>query len=264
MAKDDSDFSHSLADLMTSLAIVFLILAVAMVIHAKITEDRRAGEYDKIIAKQNMVMQIKRNLLDKILDTFEVVARGSESNSTDENCISIDGDSSQYSIKIRFSSDELCNKNKRKGFFYEPDKYISTQDPTNTDTINKLVLMFKNLCSEDTFQHIDHVQILGHTDDDFSRLDKKNCEQYTSETSREKSLHCENIFLSAQRARDVFLRVGGNIKQQFDDTLYNCFIKKTEISGRGPFDPSAIDVIEKGKNRRVEIILNFKQPRIGP
>lgn len=259
MARDESDFSHSLADLMTSLAIVFLILAVAMVVYAKLTENNRASEFDMIIGEHRHIMDVKKKILDRILKTFEVVKRVDQSLTTDNNCISIDGDSSPYKITIRFSSDEIC---KSKGFFYGPDEYLSMFNSNNTDTVKKLIVVYDHLCSKDSSHLIDHVQILGHTDDDFSRLDKKNCEQYFDDKTPENSLHCQNIFLSAQRARDIFLRVGGEIKKQNSDSIYTCFKTKTEISGRGPFDPETQKLTDKEKKRRVEIVINFTQPRI--
>jgi len=267
MSKDESDFSHSLADLMTSLAIVFLILAVAMVIYAKLTENRRAALYTALVGEHDKAMTLKKEILDQIIKTFDLKALANNSLSTDNECMSIDGDSSPYKITIRFkSTDERSTEKKQadcksKGFFYKSDDYQSIKEPRNAATISKIVTMFESLCEDKDKNNIDHVQILGHTDKNTSSLDRKNCDPYSSETSQEKSLQCENIFLSAQRARDVFMRVGVEILKKNNDSLLSCFKSTTEVSGRGPFNPvSKVD----SENRRVEIVINFKQPRITP
>ena len=261
---DEPDFSHSLTDLWTSLAVVFLILAVGMVINVKVSESDSASKFTEYQVEREKIYDNKILLLDKLNKIFELDKHGTDL-STNSNCITIDGNSSPYKILIKFNSEDPGCKD--KGLFYDTAVFQLQKNEHISHTINSITKIYHEICSEHLLTNIDDVQILGHTDTEPAKMDVPACNKSdTYQNSSFQELHCGNLFLSAQRARDVFLLIGQTIISENDGKLFDCFKSKTEISGRGPFKPEGFIVQGAAKKesnqRRVERDNNYKQTDI--
>jgi flagellar motor protein MotB len=254
----ESNFSHSMTDLMTSLAIVFLILAVAMIVKNKLSEDSRASKYDALSSQNEKIKNSKTELLNELKKILEIIKQGN-SFSTEDNCIVIDGDSSPYKIKIRLNGDNSDCKS--RGLFYDDDSSFIKVTSKIEKTLNSLSSFYDALCSENFIKNIERVQILGHTDNKPSPRDLKNC-ILTVGSDNIKKLQCGNVNLSSSRAENVFLMLGNSIIKKNKETLINCYTVKTEISGRGPFDPDKKYNSDSPNQRRVEIVISLNQPKI--
>ncbi len=252
----ENDFSHSMTDLMASLAIIFLILAVAMIVQNKLSENTRASKYDAMVNQNEEIRSLKKDLLGHLKEIFEITKNGS-SFSTEDGCILIDGDSSPYKIKIRLNGENLNCKS--RGFFYSSDSASIQINPLIEKTITSISNFYQKLCSAEIVKNIDRIQILGHTDSVMSNRDMANCIKTVGEKNS-RDLQCGNINLSSARAQNVFLLLGRKISI-IDFKNISCFTEKTEVSGRGPFDIES-KKLNFNEQRRVEIVVNLAQPKM--
>lgn len=254
---EHNDFSHSFTDLMTSLAIVFLIFAVAMICIIQSSRKDAAAKYSSIQKQKAQIDSAKNLLLRELKTIFNLKEKG-KFLSTVDDCITIEGDST-YKVLIKFNGQtESC---RNTGLFY-PSKIFHLNDSEVRTTIESLSSIYAHVCNPTHSPYMDHIEILGHTDRNFSNADSTNCTMTQAGKGEGfNQMHCGNLYLSAQRARDVFLKIGQEIGRSRPDS-FNCFTKMTQISGRGPFQ-NLTDSKVASTDRRVELIINFKQPLIG-
>lgn len=267
-SSDGQDFSGSFTDLMTSLAIVFLILAVAMVIVFVLNSSKAAQVGTSAIQETEKIKAQKNILLDKIKEYFAPDAKGLHF-STNDNCVEIDG-KSDFQIVIRFNgSTGECLKS---GFFFSTGSFNLDYNLVR-ENVKRVSKIYEYICSSiEVSNTINNFQIVGHTNDVYFSGDDQNCFNSINAEMDERSkklfgkMQCGNIYLSAQRARSVFLLVGAWLDSNTNS--FDCFTTKTQISGRGPFepklDPESLEPIirESPQHKRVELIFNFKQPNI--
>jgi flagellar motor protein MotB len=263
---DGNDFSSSLTDLMTSLAIVFLILAVGLVIVNTLqsSENEQRGKQYEEDSKNIKVS--KATLLTKIKEAFKIKS-DQEFSITADRCVEVDA-SNDYSIVVRFNgSEKECLKS---GLFFEENKFFLKTENVKQNILN-LASLYETICtSSEINANVERVQIVGHTDSKKYKDDATCSDPSISFDGRkskdDSDLQCGNLYLSAQRARTVFLLVGGHIGRREN---LKCFGSKTQISGRGPFEPKLDSntkrVLDKNDNqhKRVEIVFDFRQPLTG-
>lgn len=249
---EQQDYAHNFTDLMSSLAIIFLILAVAVVCSFYLSRNSAAKKYEHLTTLHSKVIDSKGDLLKNIKEIFNMNQSGNSFSTTD-NCIHVDG-VSNYKVVLKFDGENIKCRN--SGLFYKSNEYQLPKLQTS-DTILKLSKIYVHICKS-MVNDIDNIEILGHTDSLPSKLDNQSCRNINSNSDEQfNNLHCNNIYLSAQRARDVFLQVGQKFIE--DKKTFHCLTEKTVISGRGPF---ATISNNNTANRRVEVIINFKQPSI--
>ena len=249
-SKDEGggDFSHSMTDLMTSLAIVFLILAVAMIVNSK----------KGIKSKAEKVQDSKKELLTNLNKILNIQNKNGYFLINDK-CISIDTHE-KYKINIRLNAKDKA-KCKDGGLYYENNQFTISPNEELDKTVLAISKIYDEICSQRFEGTVERVQILGHTDLKLSNFDLVNCNKTVGKINSD-ILQCGNINLSALRAENVFLMLGNQIiSRDSNDKLVNCFNRITEISGRGPFDVSTKPLPQEEK-RRVEIVISLKQPEI--
>lgn len=265
---DGNDFSGSFTDLMTSLAIVFLILSVGMVIINVLNASDYEVTGKKYIEDLKIVTAKKMELLDEIKKQFGIQKTG-EALATADDCVTIDA-AHPFRIVIRFNgASKECLK---EGLFFKENDFLLDKNKVDKN-LSRLSNIYGSICSDVSGDNqIEDVQIVGHTDAKAYFGDDENClatfSKKKSKTAEDqlRDLQCGNLYLSSQRARTVFLLVSEKIRQSGNSKNLNCFKKKTQASGRGPFEPK-ID-LKSGKvldqfdaqQKRVEIVFNFKQP----
>lgn len=267
-SSDGGDFSGSFTDLMTSLAIVFLILSVGLVIVNALnaTENETTGK--KYMDDLNLVTSKKMDLLDEIKKQFKIHRNGNAL-ATADGCVAVDA-SHPFRITIRFNgaSKECLDE----GLFFKENEFLLDKVRVEGNLI-RISNVYRKMCSSDELAgQIEDIQIVGHTDGKGYYGDDKNCLQiFASERTPSmeeflRDIQCGNLYLSSQRARTVFLLVGEKIEKDHNSKFFDCFKGKTQASGRGPFEPKVdsktkmeLDPLDP-QQKRVEIVFNFKQP----
>lgn len=267
-SSDGGDFSTSFTDLMTSLAIVFLILSVGLVIVNALNASENESTGKKYLEELQLVTNKKMELLEEIKKQF-LIDRNGNALLTAEECVAIDA-SHPFRIIIRFNgSSQECLK---EGLFFKENAFLLDKTRVEGNLI-RIANIYKKMCSKNEIgEQIEDIQIVGHTDAKGYYGDDKNCfEIFESDRvpkmeSFLREIQCGNLYLSSQRARTVFMLVGEKIEQDRDFEVMNCFKSKTQASGRGPFEPkidpktnAPIDPLNP-QQKRVEIVFNFKQP----
>ena len=252
---NSSDFSHSLTDLMTSLAIVFLILAVAMISLIIVKESDNSKKYQKLQNEFGKTAKIKADILNEIKELFRLKTFGNGFIS-DDNCVLVDA-SDDYRIKIKFNGDDQNCAD--KNLMYPSGEYKKDKIKVLDSLIN-ISKIYLKVCDKNSLSFLENIQVLGRTDAT-KLLDKSSdCSKYYEDMQKIDSgeLQCGNIALSANRARDVYLLVGSYIMDNEKD-VFECFKNKTEISGRGPFGEFEKN-IDSDHMRRIELVINFRKP----
>lgn len=267
-SSDGNDFSGSFTDLMTSLAIVFLILSVGMVIVNALNASENETTGKRYIEELKAVTHQKMDLLDEIKKQFEISKVGS-SLATDDNCVSVDA-SHPFRITIRFNGSirECLNE----GLFFKENEFLLDKSKVEKN-LSRIANIYDKMCSAAEMKNqVEDVQIVGHTDAKGYYGDDKNCldaiDSKRTPVSEEflRGIQCGNLYLSSQRARTVFVLVGQKIQDRRSVELATCFKSKTQASGRGPFAPK--QDIKSGEEiapldpqqKRVEIVFSFRQP----
>ncbi len=250
----DVDFSHSFTDLMTSLAIAFLILAVAMIVINIVNQRQIINEAQKIDQRNKEIGAYKNELAKKIAQIFKMI-QVEQLNSYKSECVELDF-AEQYRLVIRFKGD--TKECKTKGLFFGENSFVFEGNPY---AIKGIAEIYRTICEEisrvvggnEPKDYVERVQILGHTD-----AVMKNTGAECKGLPDGEKLQCGNLYLSAQRARTVFLLIGENLSSNEKD--FKCFREKTQISGRGPFDQINNDINKNGLNRRVEVVIDLRVP----
>ncbi|MBK7892142.1 MAG: hypothetical protein IPJ84_15265 [Bdellovibrionales bacterium] len=265
MNKKKVDFSHSNTDLMASIAVIFLLLAVAMILANSAAVSKAENAQEKLNAERNEFNNEIRDLLK--------LPRGGKDVS-DDGCIRVINDDLKSEIRIRFIDGHSANGERCRGLTFGTAEFKLSGQSDSANILDKLALISSKACKKQSAgkdSPIWRLSIEGHTDkdryfnDSLSRCDHRNEEL------------CGNLYLSAQRAREVYLRIArtmaSNEKVSQDR---RCFEKMALISGRGPLDPvnepdremaAVYDEAEsnhdgKQSNRRVEYIVHFKVAKI--
>lgn len=235
--ENEVDFSHSFTDLMTSLAIAFLILAVVMMVSQALAENSHAQG----------VENIKTELCDKLKEEFKLDCNKKDGLKNSGDCITVED--GIFHLKLKFSGDEKC---KEEGLFFSLNDFRGT--PNFKPVTKKLAKLYDIFCPNGIEAHyIDTVRIVGHTTGEIYHGDDSNCSGFAGLGE----IQCGNLYLSSQRARQVFMMIGDSLGTT---TNFGCFKKITQISGRGPFEPFDPSNTGNPKNRRVELVVNFRSP----
>ncbi|MCC7406372.1 MAG: hypothetical protein IT288_18405 [Bdellovibrionales bacterium] len=278
-ANEGGDFTSSYTDLMTSLAIVFLILAVGLVIVVSLSQSEIMAIGKKYLLGLQRVTNAKTQLIDEIVKVFKLKADLDGNFRTDDDCVVVTADSLTRLV-IRFNDDrEVCKKH---GLFFEENEFTIDKRQVD-DNIEKLVKFYAVFCGPrknvEIYENIQNIQIVGHTDPILFRSDDANCgkslggdrnqrSKWTKKAAMISDLQCGNLYLSSQRARTIFMLIGEKILGTRNDGFFSCFKDMTHSVGRGPFEPtnsafaSQTSSLAHSTQRRVEIVFEFKAPQV--
>lgn len=259
------DFSHSNTDLMASIAVIFLLLAVAMILANSAAVSKAENAQEKLNAERNEFNNEIRALLDLPPGGKDV---------SDDGCIRVINDDLKSEIRIRFIDGHSANGDRCRGLTFGAAEFKLDGQGDSANILSKLAMISSKACQKKSVgkdSPIWRLSIEGHTDNDryfndsLSRCDFRNEEL------------CGNLYLSAQRAREVYLWIARTMAaDQAISEDKQCFEKMALISGRGPLDPvqegdretAAVDddagsnLDGKQSNRRVEYIVHFKVAKI--
>ncbi len=259
------DFSHSNTDLMASIAVIFLLLAVAMILANSAAVSKAENAQEKLNAERNEFNNEIRALL-------ELPPGGKDV--SDDGCIRVINDDLKSEIRIRFIDGQSANGERCKGLTFGAAEFKLNGHSDSAVILNKLAMISAKACQKQSVgkdSPIWRLSIEGHTDkdryfnDSLSRCDFRNEEL------------CGNLYLSAQRAREVYLWIARTMdSNEAISRDKRCFEKMALISGRGPLDPvdekdretasiegeTGADRDGKQSNRRVEYIVHFKVAKI--
>jgi outer membrane protein OmpA-like peptidoglycan-associated protein len=262
-SSDDMDFTATLADFMSGVAIIFLCLAVTYIVISKKQEVQSKKDYDRIM-KEKTEREDKVKLLVQELSGILGLPKG-EGVSSENDCFKVVGEG--YKVTIRFK--ETSKSGKCRGInFPSGDFHVQGggQSLHSVDEVSKHIC--SSLVSKDN-NIVDRIELLGHTDcttywESARILPKDSKILCKSDTNNQ---HCGNIWLSSMRAREVYLHLwkSANSKEQ------GCLASTLKIAGRGSFEPidkssqkscaNQIDE-EKRKNRRVELVVHITPPSV--
>lgn len=270
---DKIDFSHSNTDLMASVAVIFLLLAVAMILANNESMSRAETVQGKLNQERNEFAREIRELLN--LPPGENVL-------SDDGCVHFIDDEKKSELRIRFLDGVSKTGSRCKGLTFDTADFRLAGAGTADDVLTKLALISnkvvdrnfkvarKNVCpgdegSEGVEFPIFRISIEGHTDEArYVNRALSRCE-YNDEHL------CGNLYLSAQRAREVYLWISRKMAGSFEMSKNRkCFERLAMISGRGPLDKATIlreDRVGKvghsskqsmrRSQRRVEYIIHF-------
>lgn len=243
--RQDADFSHSLTDLMSGLAVMFLLIAVIfMVQSAKAT--RLANEAAKRAQRDADARKQDADELDKLrkkdtrsIEKLKDLKRKLES--YDQIQLDYDEANDPFLLTVRFTNEQLR-------FPSNECKVDRVQEQALRSTLREL---FPRLC--DAVRDRDAkvtITLEGHTDRSWPR--SSNCGMTVSAAC---GADCEhqafdnNVRLSAARAQYVFFQARDLFRD--DSTIDECLNNYVVVAGRGQVKP--LDPKDQAKNRRVEI-----------
>ncbi|MBN8540740.1 MAG: hypothetical protein J0L82_10175 [Deltaproteobacteria bacterium] len=259
------DFSHSNTDLMASIAVIFLLLAVAMILANSAAVSKAENAQEKLNAERNEFNNEIRDLLDLPPGGKDV---------SDDGCIRVINDDLKSEIRIRFIDGHSAGGERCRGLTFGTAKFELDGDGDSKNILIKLARISSRACQKKSVgkdSPIWRLSIEGHTDTDrYLDFKRSDCKDPSEE-------FCGNLYLSAQRAREVYLWIARTMAtDQKISRDKQCFEKMALISGRGPLDPveegdretAAVDdeadsnLDGKQSNRRVEYIVHFKVAKI--
>ncbi|MBK7962535.1 MAG: hypothetical protein IPK04_15890 [Bdellovibrionales bacterium] len=159
------DFSSSLTDLMASIAVVFLLIAAAMITLVRITQDENSKSTKTCSRKQNKSLAKKSELfmdIAKILD----VKIGPNEQTYNDDCYSIDAQE-EFRLRIRFKE---ANENSAtrhgvrcRALTFVQNKFaLNLKDPQIKELLSKLSRIFTKTCDQKSV--LSRVSLEGHTD----------------------------------------------------------------------------------------------------
>ena len=227
-----SDFSHSMTDLMASVAVTFLLLAAIFIVKAADAMNRQLAATKKELVPLDRVKAAQddsKKALAKLVD----ILRSSASISS---VAQIEPDPNDpFLLTITYRSEQLT---------------FSTDRSTLNDTARKVVddsfpTLIKEVCANES--RLESVTLEGHTD----AQGGENRFQY-------------NFDLSARRALAVFSEGRESIAES--PSLRHCMDSNFTVTGRGPVHPNdrriRWDDWEKRRgsrteDRRVEVKVRF-------
>lgn len=261
------DFSHSMNDLMASLAAVFLILIAGLIIAKKNDDAKKSGKIQeaKSVIYNDIVIELG----------LTTVRRGQIAQ---KDCIKVDA-SAPDRVKISFFTQYESTGSACEGLtFGEGDFVLGSRSVEMIKT--KLTNIFSKVCSSKWFDLINQISVVGHSD----VTPQPNRGQFSGCGASEKSTNerfCNNYSLSAKRAESVYFVLRNSLMRAnfaTTDKVVECVDQKFVTQGRGPTHPNS-DVVrerkwmgedtdyitftkeEKAKDRRVEIEIVLIEPR---
>lgn len=235
----DADFSHSLTDLMSGLAVMFLVIAaIFMVQAAKTTRDLKQRADDH--AKEISALRDKDNdsiaKLEKLKETLE---GNTAINSLIE--LGYNPDEDPFLLTIRFTNEQLQ---------FAPNECEVAAD-RESDLRKTLAELFTTLCSSvgDATGSFEAIAIEGHTDRVWPSGTRCGMARARADADREVVAFENNVRLSSGRAENIFFKARDALTEA---ERASCLDKFFMVSGRGSMDPIAPGR-DVNVNRRVEI-----------
>jgi flagellar motor protein MotB len=283
MAKEDPglDFGHSLTDLMSSIAVIFLLISVIFIIksaHAELENLKKLKELEttklasEALAKTNKAriealeanqesatVEISRLLEDILNGNHDFL----------DEAAPVVGDPFLAVIRIRSSRFQFAS-----GDCMVPD---SQRTSIGYSMLKLLESLYVGAKSKGLY--IEQIILEGHTDHNAFLPSQSRCgvvkpERWANCSLSDLSPKCEqwgfenNIRLSAARAQDIFFAT--QARMPISDPLLEWFEEKFVISGRGPVSPLKESrfwrLLPKSSsndfalNRRVEAKVRFCNP----
>jgi flagellar motor protein MotB len=243
----DADFSHSMTDLMSGLAVMFLVIAaIFMVQAAKATDEQRrlASLNDAAAEKLRALKNDNARRIESLKDLSEKLDRNSVL--SDRIDVLYDEAVDPLLLTIRFTNEHLQ-------FGSNECEVSSAQEVDLRVTLNAL---FEDLCGIVTPQAglMQTITLEGHTDLDWPRVSacgmkvRSRCAAPSPPPECEKDAFENNVRLSAARAHYVFFLAREVLE---GDLNQRCLEPFFVVSGRGPTTPIA--PTRSDADRRVEI-----------
>jgi flagellar motor protein MotB len=233
MSRAADSFSHSLTDLMASVAVMFLLIAAIFMIRAK-AEAKRAADAarksEEVLVAARNVDQTSRDAARELADLLRLLRSKGQMRAE----VLYDPAQDPYLVTIVFGEGILRFDLGRQ----EPDAFgqetIRNEGPKILQAVCPL--------AEKTGR-LQQITLEGHTDD-----------QPFPVRSFEK-----NVELSAQRAQSVYFRLREAIEGRPD--LLSCLDERFVVSGRGYSEPvvkEATTSEDRSANRRVVIKVRMR------
>jgi hypothetical protein len=247
-----NDFSHSMTDLMASLAVVFLLVAAAAIL--MIYQSTKA----KVDIQKGRVEAAHQALLKEVVRLFDL--KQSDFGLVDDSkCVRVDA-ANLYSIKIAFESDDVrCAK---KSISFRQGEFVFSNSDVVPFIQTSVKQIFTSVCDpKNEYQSlVENIKITGHSDPvrlpnqgvffgctgtggPFSigsgRKGVKRKKVVGDSGSKSDGL-CNNISLSSRRAERVFFVVREALAPSGmnpdEIKIERCVDKLFMVSGRGPTD----------------------------
>ncbi len=255
-----NDFSHSITDLMASVAVIFLLIAGIFIIRTAKQARESTRQMDEIKKSQ---IDVSRQI-DRLLKDLQ----NANSNFV-EKAEKVTGDPFLAIIRL---------KNSRFVFENNQCKFASELKQRSGDDMKKLLMEIYTKVANSNLK-VEQVVLEGHTDhnpslpksaacgiEDVSRW--QNCSKNAPDEKCKQFGFENNIQLSAARAQELFFVTRAAILDA--PNLLNWFDEKFVVSGRGPVSPLKLgqnwkelpigNTTAYAENRRVEAKIRFYNP----
>lgn len=265
----DISYNDSFTDLMSSLVVVFLLVAVAAILavkQAKAEKESREARLIRQFQEQESQIQTEKDTLFKSLAKLLNVSDGSSADIAEDGCVKLQNQDA-YRLKIQFKSGGNCH-----GLHFDPTKF-ALPNASKSFAKSRLSEVIREVCMRQ--ERVTQVTLVGHTDaDSLIGAKYRGCSEGQSGRIPEKTIgFCNNVDLSAKRAQEVFYLVRQELRAKDPQLVSGCVDKLFLVAGRGPVEPikgawkdefSAPTSVESEKiaNRRVELTVDFRQPHL--
>ncbi|RYZ89404.1 MAG: hypothetical protein EOP06_09400 [Proteobacteria bacterium] len=225
------DYSSSLADLMASVAAVFLIVAGVYIFQIN---KAKADSKDEISKSRD-------ELYKEIAKVLEITIKGSN-NRAENDCAVLDK-SEDGKITVRFREPESLTSS-CVGLNFTSGSDLLSEVQTSF-VRNRLSKVFKSICTEFTrsasvsevkVSPIKSVALVGHTDNSVSRIERENLQRHMSKYDEADVSLLSNLPLSSRRAQAVYMNARSELSSSSSSTV-ECLDTLFSVSGKGPTEP---------------------------
>lgn len=243
-ARDDGDFGHAMTDLMSGVAVTFLLLAAIFMVQAFAARIREA-ESERKAQEQLALIQAEdqgaRSFLNQLQEFF---AHDNSLRSVVE--ASYDASVDPYLLTLTLN---------RERFFF-----ASTQCELSDSVVHSvrdgLRSAVKAVCSATgSGTRLLSINLEGHTDEQPFFPKNPQCGAVPSGCSAASDARCaavgfeNNVRLSGERAQRLFFTLRSNVGD--DAELAQCLDRWFVVSGRGPVEARGVDEETRRRDRRV-------------
>lgn len=231
MAAKEDPFNHSLTDLMSGLAAIFLLVALLFILlsaKAQGRQQRQATQYEELIHRDAAARTTAERLERELRDLLE-----SETSSVR---ISRDAAGNPLLILVLFNSERSGSE----GLFFEPGSAQLTE-AASAFVKKKFPPLFERvLCPE--AESIESIVLEGHTD---TRANFKGTplpfvpcsyERRFADPGCTETSFAHNVTLSAERAQNVFF-LARHVLMSEAEALRVCLDTQFTVAGRGEVEP---------------------------
>lgn len=248
MSEHDGGFENSLADLMASVAVMFLLIAAIFMVRS-LAQAKRSQDLAQEFEATLLAAKEENKTSQEALQELVAELKGDSSMMVE---LDYDPAVDPFVVTIIFNEQILH-------FAPSSDKLDKAGLETIKDSGKKILDRTCRLVTESG--RVQQITLEGHTDN--QRFGRAVCESRMDSAECERKSFEKNVRLSANRAQTVYFEMMDAISDRPD--LKNCLNSRFVVSGRGPVEPlgntdweAEQDDEERRRNRRVVIKVRMR------